>query len=649
MSIGHLLLLSLGCLVSGLVLGRRMAQVWLALTLGGTVAAFAAALVALLASADWEWRSSFPVGGEPLHLRLDGLSAMFLALLSLVGGLGAIYAQEYWPEKIHGKSASRGRIWWIAMILSMGLVLLSSNGMHFLIAWELFAVSGYFLVTLDGSRKGVREAGWVYLAASHFGTLCLFAFFATLAGRTGSWELGPMREQANLAPLFWLALMGFSVKAGLFPVHVWLPSAHACAPSHVSALFSGVAIKMGVYGLIRFSGWLPVPPIAGWVLVGIGSVSALFGIAFAFAQDDLKRLLAYCSVENVGIITIGIGGALLAVGHGQAKWGALLMAGALLHVWNHGLFKTLLFFGAGSVLHSTGTKEMSRLGGLWRGMPWTAALFTLAAVAICGLPPLNGFVSEWLLYLGLFGSATVRDSCSWASMPAVVVLAVAGALSLATFVKAGSVVFLGAPRTKAAEDPHESGMLMCGPMVALAGCCLLIGSAPVLLWPILARAFCSWNPDWAAIEAPVSLSTLSITAAAVAALFVAAIILLWRKVNANGVRRALTWDCGYSTPTPRMQYTGGSFSAIIVRSLAWLFLPERDQHRPHGAFPVGASRIERVPEIVLERVVKPSSRLVIRLAAKARQLQHGRLQFYIMYLVGGLTILAILVFVEETK
>ncbi len=286
-------------------------------------------------------------------------------------------------------------------MLSMGLVLTISNGLHFLIAWEAFAICAYFLITLDRERREVRAAGWLYLVASHAGTLALFAFFTMLAARTGSWDLGPLRDHAALAPLFWLALFGFGMKAGFFPLHFWLPSAHANAPSHVSAIMSGVAIKMGIYGIVRFSGWLPVPAAAGWLVIALGATSALLGIAFAFAQDDVKRLLAYCSVENVGVIMIGVGGALLAATHGDAPWGRLALAGALLHVWNHGAFKALLFFGAGSVLHGTGTREMSRLGGLWRTMPWTAGMFAVGALAVSGLPPLNGFVSEWLVYLGL--------------------------------------------------------------------------------------------------------------------------------------------------------------------------------------------------------------------------------------------------------
>lgn len=344
MTPGALLLFAAVSLAAGIVSGPWFSRTWLAVTLAGATAGLTAALSVLFGATDWEWRSALSLGGELVHLRLDGLSAMFLALLCVVCGAGAVYASEYWSEVHYPASAPRGRVWWSALGLNMGLVLTLSNGLHFLIAWELFTVSAFFLVTLDRQRPEVRAAGWLYLVASHAGTVCLFAFFSTLAARTGSWELGPMREQVALAPLFWLALGGFGVKAGMFPLHVWLPSAHANAPSHVSAIMSGVAIKMGLYGIVRFSGWLPVPPAAGWVVIGFGATSALLGITFAFAQNDFKRLLAYSSVENMGVILIGLGGALLAVTHGDALWGRLALAGALLHVWNHGAFKSLLFF-----------------------------------------------------------------------------------------------------------------------------------------------------------------------------------------------------------------------------------------------------------------------------------------------------------------
>lgn len=648
MTPGVLLLLAFMSLLAAVVTGMWHPRIWLAGTLTGAVAGLAAALQVLLGAPDWEWHSAFAVGGEVLHLRLDGVSALFLVLLTVVGGAGAAYAHEYWPDHQYPGSAPCGRIWWCGLAGSMGLVLLSANGLHFLIGWELFTVCAYFLITLDRQRRAVRAAGWLYLAASHAGTVCLFAFFGTLAARTGSWELGPMREQTELAPLFWLALAGFSVKAGVFPLHVWLPSAHASAPSHVSAIMSGVAIKMGIYGLVRFSGWLSVPPAAGWVVIGLGALSALFGIAFALAQTDLKRLLAYCSVENIGVILIGLGGALLGTAQGDAPWARLALAGALWHVWNHGAFKSLLFFGAGSVLHATGTREMSRLGGLWRPMPWTAGLFALGSIAVASLPPLNGFVSEWLVYLGLFDAATGRGPAAWAAMPAALMLALTGALALAAFAKAGALVFLGAPRTQAAETAHESGPFMLGPMVLMAVVCLGIGLAPVLFWPALARALGAWQPAWAGTEPPVSLPVLGQAHLGLALLMLAAGLWLWRKAHANGLRHGLTWDCGYAAPAPRMQYTSGSFSGIVADWFFWLLQPERRVRRPRGPLPAKASWIERVPETVLERVIVPASVLVMRVSTAVRRLQHGRLQAYILYLVAGLIGLGIIVFLGGT-
>jgi hydrogenase-4 component B len=643
MTSGSFLLIAFAALAAGIGFGPRCSQIWLALTVTGTAAGLGAAVMVLLGAPDWEWRSGFLLGGEPLHLRLDGVSALFLVLLCVVGGTGAVYAREYWSDHHYPASAPRGRAWWSALVLSMGLVLTVSNGLHFLIAWELFAICAYFSITLDREQREVRAAGWLYLVASHAGTLCLFAFFSLLAARTGSWDLGPMREHAGLAPLFWLALFGFGVKAGFFPLHIWLPSAHANAPSHVSAIMSGVAIKMGLYGIVRFSGWLPVPPAAGWVVIGLGAISALLGIAFALAQNDFKRLLAYCSVENMGVILIGVGGALLAVTHNDAPWGRLVMAGALLHVWNHAAFKSLLFFGAGSVLHATGTREMSRLGGLWRIMPWTAGLFTLGAVAVSGLPPLNGFISEWLVYLGLFDATASKGTSAWAAMPAAIMLAMAGALALSSFAKAGAMIFLGASRTQAAAKAHECGNWMRGPMLALAGICVAIGLAPVVFWPAVARAMGDWHPAWAVAEVPASLPMLGSLHVALAFMAIAAAAWLWRKASINGRRSGLTWDCGFRVPTARMQYTSGSFAGIAAGWFIWFLRPERKIRRPRGLFPVEAMRLERIPEAVLERIIMPVSVVILQTSTAVRRLQHGSLQSYILYVLGGLLALGLLV------
>src|SRR5258707_3752797 len=539
-------------MLASILAGLRSPRLWLAGVLVGAAGGLGASVFALTAGFVWESRTTMTIGGEAIHLRFDAISALFFALLSLVGGAGAFFGREYWTDRAHPRSACLGRSWWSGLVLCLGLVLLTTNGLHFLIAWELFTLNAYFLVTLDRQRREVRAAGWLYFAASHVAALCLFAFFALLAARTGSWELSAMRDRSELAPLFWLALAGFGLKAGLFPLHIWLPSAHANAPSHVSAILSGVTIKMGIYGLIRFSGWLPVPSEAGWVVAFLGVISAVLGVAFALGQHDLKRLLAYHSVENIGIILIGLGFALVAMGQGNASWGRLALAGGLLHVWNHGLFKSLLFFASGSVLHATGTREMSRLGGLWRMMPWTASLFALGAAAISGLPPLNGFVSEWLVYLGLFDATIAHGPAAWAAIPAAILLGFTGALALACFVKVCGVVFLGAPRSQAAVQAHESGPAMCGAMLVLNAAGVAIGLAPAVFWPAVLRAVGVWNPVWAAVGTPVALSSLGMLNVVLVVLALAATCWLWRRVRRGSLTRAVTWDCGYVAPTRRM-------------------------------------------------------------------------------------------------
>jgi hydrogenase-4 component B len=606
--------------------------------------AFAAAIGVFVTGVEWQWRAGPAIAGSTVHFRIDGLSAFFVLLLAFVSSVAAVYAREYWDDRAHPRSSAAGRTWWTLLVLAISVVLTVSNGLHFLFGWEVFTVAAFYLVTLNRHDAEVRSAGWLYLNASHVAALSLFAFFASLAAKTGSWDLGPMLDRPELAPLFWLALIGFGLKAGAFPLHVWLPSAHANAPSHVSAILSGVTIKIGVYGLMRFGGWLPVPIGAGWTIALLGVVSAVLGVAFALGQHDLKRLLAYHSVENIGIILIGLGFALVARASGAPAWGQLAMAGALLHVWNHGLFKSLLFLGAGSVLHATGTREMSRLGGLWRAMPWTVTLFALGSIAISGLPPLNGFESEWLVYLGLFDAAVARAPVAWAVIPAIVLLAVTGALALACFVKVGGVVFLGAPRTAAAERAHDPGWTMRGPMVALALACAALGLAPIVFWPAIASALAAWQPNATTIPAPASLSTLGSMQLLVAVLLALASWSLWRTTRRQP-RVAPTWDCGYAAPTARMQYTAGSFAATLTEWFAWVLRPHRESAAIEPVLPHHAAFASHTPETVLEHMIAPIGQIVVLTATAARRLQHGRLQAYLFYLLVGIAALAALVMI----
>jgi hydrogenase-4 component B len=622
--------------------GRSSSRLWLASILVSATITMTAAIQVLVGGGEWEWWSVASIAGDRLHLRLDGVSALFLALLCVIGSAGAVYSRSYWTDHAHPRSARMGRVWWSVLLLSEGFVLLASNGLHFLVGWELFTLSAYFLITLDRTRRDVRAAGWLYLAASHVALLALFVFFTALAARNGSWDLGPMRAASDGASVFWLALVGFGIKAGIFPLHVWLPSAHANAPSHVSAMLSGVTIKIGIYGLVRFSGWLPLPVGASWMIVTLGVVSAVLGVAFALGQHDLKRLLAYHSVENIGIILIGLGFALVAVEHGDAVWGQLALAGGLLHVWNHGLFKALLFLGAGSVLHGTTTTEMSRLGGLWKSMPWTTGLFCLGAVAICGLPPLNGFVSEWLVYLGLFDAAISRAPSTWVSIPAVVLLGLTGAMALACFVKACGVVFLGAARSPEAHRAHESDWLMRGAMLGLATACVAIGLAPIVFWPAIANAVGAWHPVWAAVATPAPLLTIGRAHIALATVALAGTWWLLRR-SRLGLRYAVTWDCGYTAPGARMQYTAESFAGIITGWFSFILRPERHGRLPLEPLPESASFVTHTPETVLRYLIEPLGTALVRVATAGRYLQHGGVQSYLLYLLIGIAGLGIVV------
>jgi len=477
------------------------------------------------------------------------------------------------------------------------------------------------------------------------GTLTLFALFTLWHGTTGSYELTPaalgsMSQSARNA-LFLLALLGFGLKAGMMPLHFWLPGAHANAPSHVSAILSGVVLKMGVYGLVRMLSLFPDPPV-GWggLILLLGVVSGVLGVLFALGQHDLKRLLAYHSVENIGIILMGLGLAMLGRATGRLEWVALGLAGCLLHVWNHAFFKSLLFYCAGSVLHGAGTREIDRLGGLAKSMPWTAGMFLLGAVAICGLPPLNGFVSEFLVYLGLMrGVITHGDGAGL--VLAAPGLAMIGALAVACFVKVYGVVFLGIPRTRAAAMAQEAPLSMLGSMGVLAACCVVIGLAPALTAPVLNAAAACWArgmqgppPDIGGLAPLGLIGAISVAVACVTAAVAVAGALRDRKVYKVG-----TWDCGYARPTARMQYTASSFAQMIVRMFRWFLRPRMHFPRLDEPFPGPSEMHGHVDDAVMDRVLLPAGRVFERWFHWVHRFQQGLTQHYVLYVLTALLVL----------
>ncbi len=598
----------------------------------------------------WPWQVPY---GE-LHLGLDPLSAVFLAAILCLSALAAIYGAPYLLASRKGKSLGPPWLFFNLLVASMALLVVARNGMLFLMAWEVMAVASFFLVTFEHERAEVRAAGWTYLIAAHLGTAFLLAFFALLGSQAGSLDFDRFAALGSLTPalaggLFALAVVGFGAKAGFVPFHVWLPEAHPAAPSHVSALMSGVMIKTGIYGILRALTFLGPPPTWwGLLLIIIGLTSGVLGVLFALAQHDLKRLLAYHSVENIGIIALGMGVGVLGMSQGSVAIAVLGFAGALLHVVNHAAFKGLLFLGAGSVFHATGRREIDRLGGLLKRMPITGVTFLIGAAAISGLPPLNGFVSEFLILLGSFKGAIAAKGSTVAALTAVIVgLGLIGGLALACFTKAFGIVFLGEPRTKEATHAHESSPAFLAPMVALAAMCVFIGVAGVvsvrLVLPATAQIT---GVDLAVAQAQITpfagpLGNVTVLAVVVLGIALGLASLRLLLLARRQVGRTVTWDCGYEQPSPRMQYTSSSFAQPLVEVTRQVLRPRERLHKPEGYFPKGASFHSDTPDLFTERIYAPVLRVIERWGARLHWLQQGRLHLYLLYIFITLVVLLV--------
>jgi formate hydrogenlyase subunit 3/multisubunit Na+/H+ antiporter MnhD subunit len=527
-----------------------------------------------------------------LALGLDRLSAFFLVPVLVLAAIAALYGRSYLSS---GKRRLLGppAFFFNVLVASMVLTVLARDAILLLVGWELTGLTSFLLVTFEHRQEEVRRAGWVYLVASQ-GSGALLIALVVLIRLAGGAEFAQFQRMAPLggwpgAGLVALAVAACGVKAGFVPLHVWLPEAHAAAPSHMSALMSGASIKIGLYALLRALTFLPPARWWGPAFLILGFVAAVFGISQALVQRDLKRVLAYSSIENMGLILIGLGIAWWGTAMGAPAVAALGAFAAGFHLWSHALMKGLLFLSAGSVLHGTGTRDLERLGGLARRMPWTSAAFLFGAVAIAGLPPLNGFVGEWLLLRGLFAGAQARGGApAVAALLAVGGLALVGALAALCFVRACGIALLGSARGEGAAHAHESppGMLL--PMLLLAGGCASLALRPGLaLGPVGGFAGALFGADVAAqvgTLAP-SLATLGTVSAAIALA-----LALLGAVLAARTRKAAppppTWDCGYAAPTARMQYTSRSFAQIATAELLPRSLsPRSDGGRPRGLFP----------------------------------------------------------------
>lgn len=618
--------------------------------LGGAVACVPAVAV-LLSGRACELRLPWSMPYGSFYVAIDALSAFFLLPILIIPALAAVYGVGYLE---HWESRRRlGICWFFYNVLAAGmaLVVVARNGMLFLVAWEIMTLASWFLVTLDDEKQSVRDAGWVYLVASHVGAAFLLVFFAMLGRGSASLDFDQMHGAAGATAnvLFVMAVLGFGTKAGFIPLHVWLPEAHPAAPSHVSAVMSGVMIKTGIYGIVRALMLLGAPQAWwGYALVGIGITSGILGVLFAIAQHDLKRLLAYHSVENIGIIAIGIGLGVIGVANHQPAIAVLGFAGGLFHVMNHATFKALLFLGAGSVQHAAHTLEIDRLGGLLRRMPWTGVSFLVGAVAISGLPPLNGFASELLAYLGaLEAIGSPRAIICIGGVAAIGALALIGGLAAACFAKAFGIVFLGEPRREETAGAHESGWAMRLPMIALASLCVVLGLGSIgstrLLRHVLADVTGMESRVIAAnVQSAVAVQIAVASIAAVLIAMVCLLIALRRGLLAGrSVRRSVTWDCGYAAPTARMQYTASSFAQPITTLFGAVLRTHNRVSRPTGTLPREASMESHTGDLFRERAFAPLFRGVESVVARLRWLQHGHLHLYVLYI--ALTLLALIV------
>jgi hydrogenase-4 component B len=589
---------------------------------------------------------SLPIGS--FSLRIDALSGVFIAQILLVGVLGTIYGLRYYDPEKNPRAGAQVRLMYGFLVAGLCLVTAAADGVTFLMAWEAMSLSAFGAISAEDHRSGARQGGWLYLVNTHLSMLVLFAMFALFAvANHGSFALDPIAA-GSVAPgmraaIFLLALIGFGCKAGMMPTHFWLPDAHANAPSHVSALMSGVVIKMGIYGLVRVGLMLlPDPPLSwGIVVLVLGIISAILGVAFALGQHDLKRLLAYHSIENIGIILMGLGIALIGTYAHQPAWAAVGLAGCLLHVWNHGLFKSLLFLAAGGVIMNAHTRQIDLLGGRAKVMPWTAGAFLVGAVAICGLPPLNGFVSEFLVYVGMMGSFIGLAPTGFAVLalgaPA---LALVGALAVACFVKVYGAVFLGLPRSHVPLG-REPAPEMVRPMVVLAVLCVGIGVLPAVALGVLtpAVATVTGSEAGAVQEALMPARALGVWTPAVAGGLVVMVAAAYLALRRRPVGTTGTWDCGYVRPTGRMQYTSSSFAASILELFRWVLKPHETKVRLMQLFPRTVEFGSHVGDVVLDRMLLPFWRGVKTVVSERRARQQGIIQWYIIYICMALAVL----------
>ncbi|MBF0594640.1 MAG: hydrogenase [Candidatus Omnitrophica bacterium] len=571
-------------------------------------------------------------------LCIDPLNIIFLIAIAVLVICAGVYGIGYMRFYQGKKSLVSHVSFYCIFVLTLLVIVSANNVILFLSAWEVMTISTFFLIIFNDEQESVRKAGFIYLVASHCATFCLFLMFFLMAHTAGSMNFD-LIAKTSFPPMiavtvFLLSLAGFGVKAGFLPLHIWLPHAHPAAPSHISALLSGIAIKMGIYGICRILWILGVlPDWCAYLLLGIGVVSGVMGVLYALGQHELKKLLAYHSVENIGIIALGLGVGLLGRNYHNSLITVLGFGGALLHVVNHAIFKGLLFLGAGSVIQQTHTGQIDRLGGLAKTMPLTSSLFMVGSLSICGLPLFNGFISEFLIYFGLFQGLFMLplQGAVFCSL-GIIALALMGALALACFTKVYGIVFSGEPRFDLkGEDP---GMLMIIPMLVLAGLCIWIGLVPqtMVILTFLAGTYMS-RISYFAVDLNIVMVPLSMVIG-MSFLFLSLILglVLLRRfmVGRKDMPVREAWRCGFTRCSPKMQYTSSSFACTIVEFVKNLLLVRSHGEEIKGAFPNKISLGTSVHDASDENIFRP---LVKAMFVWSKNIDAGRVRYTQMYLM----------------
>ncbi len=598
------------------------------------------------AQTEWSW---IWLHSLTLTFSLDSLSSYFLLPVFLVCPLAAIYSFGYFDEQEKGLRNSVSFFFTNILILSMTLVITAGNLITFALSWELMSLSSYFLVMYDYSKENTRKAGYLYFIFAQTGALFIFASFGIIFSHTGHLLFSgaaALPDQAKQL-VFFLAFIGFASKAGVFPFHVWLPHAHPAAPSHISAIMSGVMIKMGIYGIFRMYFALgSTDLLQGQTILFFGMISAILGVVYALGKHNLKRLLAYHSVENIGIILMGMGLGMIGMGHQNAVMAGFGFGGALLHVLNHSLFKSLLFFGAGSVITETGSAHIDEMGGLMKKMTITGKSFLTGSVSISGLPPFNGFISEFLVYFAAFQGLQYGHSTLLSSILAIISLAVTGGLASFCFIKVVGIVFLGEPRTNGAAVAMEKSSAMTLPMIIPAICCLMIGIFPQIFINAAFAALADLPGITAVNPKLVDTVGADLALASRLFLFLLATVMLCRKLlyRKKEITQSSTWGCGFTRPSTRIQYTGTSYARSVIDFFRPFVLVHETAVLLDKIFPGRIHYKNHTEDIAEVGLTKGFSEPLLALLKKLRWIQHGNVQLYIGYIISTVLVLLLILF-----